>query len=65
MDTEKKRQLIEQLRVIRFGNDDAKRIVVTATSGEIEIKNSQVINNALDYLIKELRTDIAKELIER
>lgn len=64
MNTEKKRRLIEQLQVIRYGGDNAKRVVVTATSGEIEIKNPLVINNVLDYLLKELRADVAKELTE-
>lgn len=64
MKASKKQQLIEQLRVIRFGGDNAKRVVVTATSGEIEIKNTQIINNILDFLLKELRTEIAKELEE-
>lgn len=62
MNTEKKKQLIEQLRTIRFGNDNAKSVIITATSGEIEVKNSKVINNVLDYLLKELKIDVIKEL---
>lgn len=64
MKVEKKKQLIEQLRVIRFADDNAKSVVVSATSGKIEIKNSQIVNNVLDFLLKELRTEIAKELDE-
>ena len=64
MDTEKKKQLIEQLRTIRFGGDSAKSVIITATSGEIEIKNPKVINNVLDYLFKELKMDVIKELEE-
>lgn len=64
MNTEKKQQLIEQLQIIRYGGDNAKRVVVTATSGEIEIRNQQVINNVLDYLLKELRVDVAKEITD-
>ena len=64
MNTEKKKQLIEQLRTIRFGGDSAKSVIITATSGEIEIKNPKVINNVLDYLLKELKMDVIKELIE-
>lgn len=62
MNTESKRQLIEQLRTIRFGGDSAKRVVVTATSGEIEIANAKVINNVLDYLLKELKVDVENEM---
>lgn len=64
MDTEKKKQLIEQLRTIRFGGDSTKSVIITATSGEIEIKNPKVINNVLDYLLKELKMDVIKELEE-
>lgn len=64
MNTDKKKQLIEQLRTIRFGGDSAKGVVITATSGEIEIKNPKVINNVLDYLLKELKMDMIKELEE-
>lgn len=64
METKKKQQLIEQLQDIRIGGDSAKRVVVSATSGKIEIKNSQIVNNVLDFLLKELRTEIAKELEE-
>ena len=64
MDTKKKKQLIEQLRTIRFGGDSAKSVIITATSGEIEIKNPKVINNVLDYLLKELKMDMIKELEE-
>lgn len=64
MITKEKQELINQLRTIRCGNDDAKKIIVSATSGEIEIKNQQVINNVLDYLLKELLDNVAKELTE-
>ncbi len=64
METKKKQQLIEQFQDIRIGGDSAKRVVVSATSGEIEIKNPQIINNVLDYLLKELRDNVAKELTE-
>ena len=64
MNTEKKKQLIEQLRTIRFCGDNAKSVIITATSGEIEIKNPKVINNVLDYLLKELKMDVIKELEE-
>lgn len=64
METKKKQQLIEQLQTIRLGDDSAKRVVVSATSGEIEIRNPQIINNVLDYLMKELRDNVAKELTE-
>ena len=64
MDTEKKKQLIEQLRTIRFGGDSAKSVIIIATSGDIEIKNPKVINNVLDYLLKELKMDMIKELEE-
>lgn len=64
MNTEKKKQLIEQLRTIRFGGDSAKSVIITATSGEIEIKNPKVINNVLGYLLKELKMDMIKELEE-
>lgn len=64
METKKKQQLIEQLQTIRLGGDSAKRVVVSATSGEIEIRNPQIINNVLDYLMKELRDNVAKELTE-
>lgn len=64
MNTDKKKQLIEQLRTIRFGGDSVKGVVITATSGEIEIKNPKVINDVLDYLLKELKEDVIKELDE-
>lgn len=64
METKKKQQLIEQLQTIRTGGDSAKRVVVSATSGEIEIRNPQIINNVLDYLLKELRDNVAKDLAE-
>lgn len=64
MKTSKKQQLIDQLKVIRYGGDSAKRVVVSATSGEIEIKNSQIINNVLGYLLKELRDNVMKDLDE-
>lgn len=62
MNIEKKQQLIKQLQSIRFDSDNAKRIVIAATSGEIEVQNPQLINNVLDYLLKELRIYISKDL---
>lgn len=62
MITKEKQELIEQLRTIRYGGDDAKKVIVSATSGEIEIQNPQVINNVLDYLMKELRMQVTKDI---
>lgn len=62
METEQKWQLIERLQDIRNGGQDTLRILITATSGEINIENRQIINNVLDFLLKELRTDIVKEM---
>lgn len=62
MITKEKQELIEQLRTIRYGGDDAKKVIVSATSGEIEIQNPQVINNVLDYLMKELRVQVTKDI---
>lgn len=62
MITKEKQELIEQLRTIRYGGDDTKKVIVSATSGEIEIQNPQVINNVLDYLMKELRVQVTKDI---
>lgn len=62
MITNEKQELINQLRTIRYGGDDAKKVIVSATSGEIEIQNPQVINNVLDYLMKELRVQVTKDI---
>lgn len=54
-------QITEQLKVIRQNNDDAKRIVIAATSGEIEIRNPQVIDKVLGNLLDELQTPKDKQ----
>lgn len=62
MRTEKKRQLIERLQDIRNGGEGNLHILISATSGEIDIANRQTINSVLDFLYKELQMNIAKEV---
>lgn len=61
MEQSKREQLYEQIKEIRQGNDFAKSIIINATSGEVEIKNSIILNNILDYLLKELRLSLTEE----
>lgn len=62
MKDSKEQQLIDQLQVMRYGGDNAVCVIITATSGEIRIMKQQTVDSVLDFLIKELRTDIAKDL---
>lgn len=62
MRTEKKRQLIERLQDIRNGGEGTLHILISATSGEIDIANRQTINRVLDFLYKELQMNIAEEV---
>lgn len=60
MEISQKKALIEQLQTIRNSGNDAISVVITATSGMVEIKNLQVVNTVLDYLLKELSSEIKR-----